>query len=100
MYGATRERGFGAEVKQRILLGTFALSAGYSDAIYGKAQRVRTLIARDFTEAFAQVDVIATPTSPTVAFKLGARTTDPLAMYLADACTLPPSVKLKVLDVL
>ena len=92
MYGATRERGFGAEVKRRILLGTFALSAGYSDAIYGKAQRVRTLIARDFTEAFAQVDVIATPTSPTVAFKLGARTTDPLAMYLADACTLPPSL--------
>ena len=92
MYGATRERGFGAEVKRRILLGTFALSAGYSDAIYGKAQRVRTLIARDFAEAFAQVDVLATPTSPTVAFALGARTADPLAMYLADACTLPPSL--------
>jgi aspartyl-tRNA(Asn)/glutamyl-tRNA(Gln) amidotransferase subunit A len=92
MYGATRERGFGPEVKRRIVLGTFALSAGYYDAFYGKAQRVRALIARDFTEAFEKVDVIATPTSPTVAFKLGERVDDPLAMYLADVCTLPASL--------
>jgi aspartyl-tRNA(Asn)/glutamyl-tRNA(Gln) amidotransferase subunit A len=92
MYGATRSRAFGTEVKRRILLGTFALSAGYFDAFYGKAQRVRTLIARDFTEAFAKVDVLATPTSPTVAFKLGERTDNPLAMYLADVCTLPASL--------
>ena len=92
MYGATRSRAFGPEVKRRILLGTFALSAGYFDAFYGKAQRVRTLIARDFTEAFAKVDVLATPTSPTVAFKLGERTDNPLAMYLADVCTLPASL--------
>ncbi len=92
LYGATRDRGFGPEVKRRILLGTFALSAGYFDAFYGRAQKVRTLIARDFTEAFAKVDVLATPTSPTVAFKLGERTADPLAMYLADVCTLPASL--------
>ncbi len=92
MYGATRDRGFGPEVKRRILLGTFALSAGYFEAFYGKAQRARTLIARDFTEAFARVDVLATPTSPTVAFALGERTGDPLAMYLADVCTLPASL--------
>lgn len=92
MYGATRDQGFGPEVKLRILLGTFALSAGYAEAFYGKAQRVRTLIAHDFAEAFARVDVLATPTSPTVAFSLGERTGDPLSMYLADLCTLPPSL--------
>jgi aspartyl-tRNA(Asn)/glutamyl-tRNA(Gln) amidotransferase subunit A len=92
MYGATRDRGFGAEVKRRILLGTFALSAGYYDAFYGKAQRARALIAKDFTDAFEKVDVLAAPTSPTVAFKLGERTADPLAMYLADVCTLPASL--------
>jgi aspartyl-tRNA(Asn)/glutamyl-tRNA(Gln) amidotransferase subunit A len=91
-YGRTREAGFGPEVKRRILLGTFALSEGYYDAFYGKAQKVRTLIARDFSEAFAHVDVIATPTSPVPAWKLGERTSDPLAMYLADVCTLPASL--------
>jgi len=92
MYGATRDAGFGPEVKRRILLGTFALSAGYAEAFYGRAQRARTLIARDFARAFEAVDVLATPTSPTAAFELGARTGDPLAMYLADVCTLPPSL--------
>jgi len=92
MYGATRDAGFGPEVKRRILLGTFALSAGYAEAFYGRAQRARTLIARDFARAFERVDVLATPTSPTAAFELGARTGDPLAMYLADVCTLPPSL--------
>ncbi len=92
MYGATRDRGFGPEVKRRIILGTFALSAGYADAFYNKAQRVRTLIAQDFTQAFAQVDVLATPTSPTVAFRIGERADDPLAMYLADVCTVPASL--------
>jgi aspartyl-tRNA(Asn)/glutamyl-tRNA(Gln) amidotransferase subunit A len=92
MYGATRDRGFGPEVKRRILLGTFALSEGYYDAFYGKAQKVRTLMRRDFVDAFARVDVLATPTSPTVAFPLGARVSDPVAMYLADVCTLPPSL--------
>jgi aspartyl-tRNA(Asn)/glutamyl-tRNA(Gln) amidotransferase subunit A len=92
MYGTTRDRGFGPEVKRRILLGTFALSAGYFDAFYGKAQRARTLIAQDFARAFEQVDVLATPTSPTVAFPLGERVNDPLAMYLADVCTLPASL--------
>jgi aspartyl-tRNA(Asn)/glutamyl-tRNA(Gln) amidotransferase subunit A len=92
MYGATRDAAFGAEVKRRILLGTFSLSAGYVDAFYNKAQAVRARIRDDFREAFAQVDVIATPTSPTVAFPLGARTADPLSMYLADVCTLPASL--------
>ena len=92
MYGATRDAGFGPEVKRRILLGTFALSAGYADAFYGRAQRARTLIARDFARAFEDVDVLATPTSPVPAFELGARRDDPLAMYLADVCTLPPSL--------
>jgi aspartyl-tRNA(Asn)/glutamyl-tRNA(Gln) amidotransferase subunit A len=92
MYGATRDAGFGAEVKRRILLGTFALSEGYYDAFYGKAQKVRTLIRNDFVRAFEQVDLIATPTSPTVAFPLGARVADPVAMYLADVCTLPASL--------
>lgn len=92
LYGQTREEGFGPEVKRRILLGTFALSEGYFDAFYGKAQRVRTLIRRDFEEAFRSVDVIATPTSPVPAWKLGERTSDPLSMYLADICTLPASL--------
>ncbi len=92
MYGATRDQGFGAEVKRRILLGTFALSAGYHDAFYGKAQRVRTLIRRDFDAVFETVDVLLAPTSPTVAFPLGSRTDDPVAMYLSDVCTLPASL--------
>ncbi len=92
MYGATRDAGFGPEVKRRILLGTFALSAGYHDDFYAKAQRARTLVAGDFARAFERVDVLAAPTSPTVAFPLGERADDPLSMYLADACTLPASL--------
>jgi len=92
MYGATRDAGFGPEVKRRILLGTFALSAGYAAAFYGRAQRARTLIAQDFARAFESVDLLVTPTSPEPAFELGARRDDPLAMYLADACTLPASL--------
>jgi aspartyl-tRNA(Asn)/glutamyl-tRNA(Gln) amidotransferase subunit A len=92
MYGNTRDRGFGAEVKRRILLGTYVLSAGYYDAYYRKAQRVRTLIKRDFEQAFENVDVIAAPTTPTPAFKLGEKIDDPLAMYLADVYTLPASL--------
>jgi aspartyl-tRNA(Asn)/glutamyl-tRNA(Gln) amidotransferase subunit A len=85
----TRGSGFGAEVRRRIMLGTYALSAGYYDAYYKRAQQVRTLIRRDFEQAFAQVDILAAPTAPTVAFKIGAKTDDPLAMYLEDVCTLP-----------
>ncbi len=92
MYGKTRDHGFGKEVKRRILLGTYVLSAGYYDAYYRKAQRVRTLIARDFAQAFESVDVIAVPTSPTPAFALGEKVHDPLAMYLADVYTLPASL--------
>ena len=92
MYGATRNAGFGAEVKRRILLGTYVLSAGYYDAYYRKAQRARTLIKQDFDAAFAEVDVIATPTSPTPAFRIGEKVDDPLAMYLADVYTLPASL--------
>ncbi len=92
MYGATRDAGFGAEVKRRILLGTYVLSAGYYDAYYRRAQRARTLIRKDFDEAFANVDVIAAPTSPTPAFRLGEKVDDPLAMYLADVYTLPASL--------
>jgi aspartyl-tRNA(Asn)/glutamyl-tRNA(Gln) amidotransferase subunit A len=92
MYGATRDAGFGAEVKRRILLGTFVLSAGYYDAYYLKAQKVRTLIRRDFEAAFHEVDAIAAPTSPTAAFKLGEKADDPLAMYLSDIYTLPASL--------
>jgi aspartyl-tRNA(Asn)/glutamyl-tRNA(Gln) amidotransferase subunit A len=92
MYGATRNAGFGAEVKRRILLGTYVLSAGYYDAYYRKAQQARTLIRRDFEAAFADVDVIATPTSPTPAFRLGEKVDDPLAMYLAEIYTLPASL--------
>src|SRR6202167_3192880 len=86
---ATRAAGFGAEVKRRIILGTYALSSGYYDAYYGKAQQVRTLIARDFDAAFEQVDVLVSPTTPTTAFPIGERADDPLAMYLADLCTIP-----------
>jgi aspartyl-tRNA(Asn)/glutamyl-tRNA(Gln) amidotransferase subunit A len=92
MYTRTRHDGFGAEVKRRIMLGTYALSSGYYDAYYGRAQRVRTKIAEDFGAAFAQVDRIVTPTAPTVAFKLGEKTADPLAMYLNDYCTVPMSL--------
>jgi aspartyl-tRNA(Asn)/glutamyl-tRNA(Gln) amidotransferase subunit A len=92
MYTATREAGFGPEVKRRIMLGTYALSSGYYDAYYGRAQKVRTLIARDFDEAWARFDFIVTPTSPGVAFELGAKTDDPLAMYLNDFCTVPMSL--------
>jgi len=88
----TREAGFGAEVKRRIMIGTYALSSGYYDAYYGQAQKVRTLIGRDFTAAFETCDVLVSPTSPTVAFRLGERTDDPLAMYAADLCTLPASL--------
>jgi aspartyl-tRNA(Asn)/glutamyl-tRNA(Gln) amidotransferase subunit A len=85
----TREAGFGPEVKRRIMIGTYALSAGYYDAYYGQAQKVRTLIARDFATAFASVDVLVSPVTPTTAFKLGEKVDDPLAMYLFDLCTLP-----------
>ncbi len=88
MYRRTRDQGFGPEVKRRIMLGTYALSAGYYDAYYLKAQKVRTLLARDFEQAFAKVDAIVTPTSPTPAFKLGEKVDDPLAMYLADIFTV------------
>jgi len=89
MYGRTRARGFGDEVKRRIMLGTYALSSGYYDAYYGSAQRVRTLIRRDFDSAFAGCDVIASPTSPTVAFRIGERADDPWAMYASDVLTVP-----------
>jgi aspartyl-tRNA(Asn)/glutamyl-tRNA(Gln) amidotransferase subunit A len=92
MYTRTREAGFGAEVKRRIMLGTYALSSGYYDAYYGKAQKVRTLISRDFEQAWQGVDFVVTPTSPTVAFELGSKTADPLAMYLNDYCTVPMSL--------
>ncbi|MEJ3749312.1 Asp-tRNA(Asn)/Glu-tRNA(Gln) amidotransferase subunit GatA [Actinomycetes bacterium KLBMP 9797] len=85
----TREAGFGPEVKRRIMIGTYALSSGYYDAYYGQAQKVRTLITRDFTTAFEQVDVLVSPTTPFVAFPLGARTADPYQMYLADLYTIP-----------
>ncbi|WP_105566612.1 Asp-tRNA(Asn)/Glu-tRNA(Gln) amidotransferase subunit GatA [Microbacterium halophytorum] len=89
---ATRDAGFGPEVKRRIILGTYALSAGYYDAYYGSAQKVRTLIQRDFAAAFADVDVIATPTAPTTAFRLGEKLDDPLAMYLNDLTTIPANL--------
>jgi aspartyl-tRNA(Asn)/glutamyl-tRNA(Gln) amidotransferase subunit A len=92
MYTRTRHDGFGAEVKRRIMLGTYALSSGYYDAFYGRAQRVRTKIAEDFRTAFQGVDFIVTPTSPTVAFRLGEKTSEPLAMYLNDYCTVPMSL--------
>jgi aspartyl-tRNA(Asn)/glutamyl-tRNA(Gln) amidotransferase subunit A len=92
MYERTRSLGFGAEVKRRIMLGTYALSSGYYEAYYGRAQRVRTKIAEDFRNAFERFDYLLTPTSPTVAFKLGARATNPLAMYMSDYCTVPMSL--------
>lgn len=85
----TREQGFGAEVKRRIMLGTYALSSGYYDAYYGSAQKVRTLITRDFTQAFENVDVLISPTTPTTAFRIGEKVDDPLAMYLNDVATIP-----------
>jgi aspartyl-tRNA(Asn)/glutamyl-tRNA(Gln) amidotransferase subunit A len=91
-FAATRGAGFGPEVRRRIMLGTYALSAGYYDAYYDRAQRVRTLICRDFAAAFRQFDVLVTPTSPSVAFPLGSRTQDPLLMYAADVCTVPASL--------
>jgi aspartyl-tRNA(Asn)/glutamyl-tRNA(Gln) amidotransferase subunit A len=92
MYTKTREEGFGAEVKRRVMLGTYALSSGYYDAYYGRAQKVRTLIARDFEQAWERFDFIVSPTAPSVAFELGAKTADPLAMYLNDVCTVPMSL--------
>ena len=88
MYRRSRDEGFGAEVKRRIMLGTYALSAGYYDAYYLKAQKVRSLLTRDFDEAFTKVDAIVTPTSPTAAFRLGEKSNGPLAMYLADIYTV------------
>jgi aspartyl-tRNA(Asn)/glutamyl-tRNA(Gln) amidotransferase subunit A len=85
----TREAGFGSEVKRRIILGTYALSSGYYDAYYGQAQKVRTLIARDFAAAFEKVDVLVSPTAPTTAFRIGDKIDDPLAMYLNDIATIP-----------
>jgi aspartyl-tRNA(Asn)/glutamyl-tRNA(Gln) amidotransferase subunit A len=92
MNARTRDEGFGAEAKRRIMLGTYALSAGYYDAYYGQAQRVRTLIIQDFARVYEHCDVLLSPTSPTVAFELGARTADPLAMYLSDVCTIPTNL--------
>jgi len=92
LYENTRAQGFGTEVKRRIMLGTFALSAGFYEAYYGRAQRVRTKIADDFRTAFERFDFLVTPTSPSVAFRLGERTDDPLAMYMSDYCTVPMSL--------
>ena len=92
MYTASRAAGFGAEVKRRIMLGTYALSAGYYDAYYGQAQRVRTLIIRDFDAAYERFDVLLSPTAPTTAFPIGEKTSDPLTMYLSDVCTIPSNL--------
>jgi aspartyl-tRNA(Asn)/glutamyl-tRNA(Gln) amidotransferase subunit A len=92
MYTATRSAGFGPEVKRRIMLGTYALSAGYYDAYYGQAQRVRTLIIRDFEAAYQTHDLLLAPTSPTTAFPIGAKTADPLTMYFSDVCTIPSNL--------
>ena len=89
MMSQSRARGFGAEVKRRIMLGTYALSSGYYDAYYLKAQKVRTLIQQDFNEAFKQVDILLTPVAPTPAFRIGEKTADPLQMYLSDIFTIP-----------
>ncbi len=89
MYERTRAEGFGDEVKRRIMLGTYALSSGYYEAYYGRAQKVRTKIAEDFDAAFAEFDFVVTPTSPSVAFGLGEKTDDPLAMYMNDFFTVP-----------
>jgi aspartyl-tRNA(Asn)/glutamyl-tRNA(Gln) amidotransferase subunit A len=88
----TRGAGFGPEVKRRIMLGTYALSSGYYDAYYSKAQRVRTLMAKDFKDAFREVDVIACPTTPTPPFRFGEKTNDPVAMYLSDVFTIPSNM--------
>ena len=92
MMANTRAAGFGAEVKRRIMLGTYALSAGYYDAYYGQAQKVRTLIIEDFQRAYQQFDVLITPTSPTTAFSFGDKTADPFTMYLTDVCTIPSNL--------
>ncbi|GAC1531793.1 MAG: Asp-tRNA(Asn)/Glu-tRNA(Gln) amidotransferase subunit GatA [Acidimicrobiales bacterium] len=92
MYGATRAAGFGTEVKRRIMLGTYALSAGYYDAYYGQAQRARTLVIRDFATAYEDFDVLLAPTTPTTAFAFGDKTADPLSMYLSDVCTIPSNL--------
>jgi aspartyl-tRNA(Asn)/glutamyl-tRNA(Gln) amidotransferase subunit A len=91
-YNRTRGKGFGSEVKRRIMLGTYALSAGYYDAYYGQAQKVRTLIKTEFEKAFQTVDVIASPVTPTTAFRLGEKVDDPLSMYMEDLLTLPASL--------
>ena len=88
----TRQYGFGPEVKRRIMLGTYALSAGYYDAYYLKAQKVRTIIRQEFDRAFEKYDALITPTSPTIPFKIGEKTDDPLQMYLSDVCTLPINI--------
>ena len=88
----TRDAGFGAEAKRRIMLGTYALSSGYYDAYYGQAQKVRTLVVRDFDAAFAEADVLVSPTTPTTAFRIGERVDDPMSMYLADLCTIPSNL--------
>jgi aspartyl-tRNA(Asn)/glutamyl-tRNA(Gln) amidotransferase subunit A len=89
---ATRDRGFGDEVKRRIILGTYALSSGYYDAYYGQAQKARTLVSRDFEAAFGRADVLLSPTAPTTAFRLGEKLDDPLAMYLNDLATIPANL--------
>jgi aspartyl-tRNA(Asn)/glutamyl-tRNA(Gln) amidotransferase subunit A len=92
MYGATRGEGFGAEVKRRIMLGTYALSAGYYDAYYGQAQRARTLLIRDFAAAYSDFDVLLSATAPTTAFAIGEKADDPLTMYMSDVCTIPSNL--------
>ena len=92
LYARSRDEGFGAEVKRRIMLGAFALSSGYYDAYYLQASRVRSLIARDFQRAFEEVDLVCTPTAPTAAFRLGEKIADPLSMYLSDIYTVTPSL--------
>ena len=92
MFGRTREAGFGKEVKRRILLGTYALSAGFYDAYYLKAQKVRTLVRRDFETVFSRVDALLAPTTPSVAFPIGEKTEDPLEMYLSDVYTVPINI--------
>ena len=89
---ASRTAGFGAEVKRRIMLGTYALSAGYYDAFYGKALKVRTRMLEEFAAAYEQVDLLLTPTAPTTAFPLGERTADPMTMYVNDVCTIPSNL--------
>ena len=89
---ASRDAGFGPEVKRRIMIGTYALSAGYYDAYYGQAQKVRTLVSRDFAAAYGQADVLVSPTSPSTAWSIGEKVGDPLAMYLQDLCTIPTNL--------